>query len=156
MQNNSEGRGSFSTLGKGHMVLAPHLSFSSAVLYMSPEQWHPLSSHERKSKGMTKQQALMTGSLIPLAAYIQTFCCVGKITDSYLGFKWIFCFLTLNSILINSIINYFHAAKFNGSFSLYLIYLLSVAFYSIEHLLHETDISIYVFDASFVVSLFAF
>ena len=98
----------------------------------------------------------MIGSLIPLAAYIRTFCCVGKITDSYLGFKWIFCFLTLKLVLINSIINYFHAAKFNGSFSLYLIYLLSVAFYSIEYLLHETHISIYAFNTSFVVSLFAF
>lgn len=152
MQNNSE-EGKFSTLGKGHMVLAPHLSFSSAVLYMSPEQWHhfPVT---RESPRNDKAAGSDDWLLIPLAAYIQTFCCVGKITDSYLGFKWIFCFcLTLNSILINSIINYFHAAKFNGSFSLYLIYLLSVAFYSIEHLLHETDISIYIFDASFVVSL---
>ena len=36
------------------------------------------------------------------------------------------------------------------------IYLLSVAFYSIEYLLRETHISIYAFNASFVVSLFAF
>lgn len=123
MQNNSEGRESSSTLDKGAYVAGttPLLSFPS-VLYMSPEQWHPLSSHEGQSKGNTNQQALTIGSLMLLAAYIQAFCCVGKIADSYLGLKWIFCFLTLKSVLINSIINYFHAAKFSGKIFFFVIF----------------------------------